>query len=328
MMRAAAILRVTTLILFLASLHHHPCYGLTQLMPINPIPSSTSKTCVILYHKPADTITSHTNQAHDARPTVYDSIGLTNTNSKTTTNWHSIGRLDADTTGALLLTNDALLVHAATNPSSKVTLTNCTNTASTTYTFSKVSKRYEALVMGHITEDNNDMLRRLREGVYLGEKLGVTQPAIVNVMETKKTTTLVSIEISEGKNRQIRRMFHAVGSGVIKLHRAQFGGISLGDLKEGEWRVLSAEEIWNGLGGWPIRELEKKNNVEENGGSDHLRHRNNNSNARSSSRKRDGVYGRSSSVKAGGAKKGKIRRSRNKKKKILQSSTMNQPTRQ
>lgn len=269
------------------------------------------KTVVILYHKPKGVITSHSmndalpssssssdNQSAPKRCTVYDDIesmkGYINivnpvasnvsTNASTNANksfrevtgikskLHAIGRLDADTTGLLLLTNDGQLVHHVTNPNASSSQEN------------KLVKVYDALIMGYHTLDgdnehndndgDNDttsststQLRKLLNGVDIGKKYGgMTQPPheLRVLGHPSPKSTLVRIAISEGKNRQVRRMFHAINSGVMKLHRVSIGSIDLGMLQqfhdddsseEGQWRLLTDKEISNGLG-WKVRQLD------------------------------------------------------------------------
>lgn len=233
------------------------------------------RTAVIIYHKPANVITSHSNMdespsvASQCRRTVYEDIltmnGYVGSSSKSGQTFeevtgiksklHAIGRLDADTTGALLLTNDGRLVHRITNPNSKDQF----NTQRMKQQL--VQKTYEAVIMGRHTLPDKELLTKstidnplsilLEKGVALSPKHGgQTRPVdkLSVLSHPTRTTTLVSVTISEGKNRQVRRMFHAVGSGVMKLHRVSVGSISLGELKQGEWRILGEKEILNGLG--------------------------------------------------------------------------------
>ena len=209
-------------------------------------------TKVIAFHKPPGVVTSNVSQ--DDRPTVFDYFDdEVRLNAGIRSKLHAVGRLDVDTSGLLLLTNDSLLVHAATNPSAKVAIKS--TTGSETHTrFEKLEKQYTALVMGSLSDDS---LEKLRSGIYLGEKIGLTQPAEVEILDNPSPkSTLVSIVIKEGKNRQVRRMFHAIHSGVMKLHRDRIGLVDLGDLNEGEYRVLSNDEIENNLR-WPIRMLDR-----------------------------------------------------------------------
>jgi 23S rRNA pseudouridine2605 synthase len=150
---------------------------------------------------------------------------------------HAVGRLDADTTGALLLTNDGALVHHVTN-----------RVAAGEHV---VSKTYEAVVMGCHANDSA-LFRQMRDdGIHIGEKYGGwTRPVddLYVIEHPTEKSTRVSLTISEGKNRQIRRMFHAVGSGVMKLQRTRFGErLDLGDLCEGQWRILSDDEVRSAL---------------------------------------------------------------------------------
>jgi len=252
------------------------------------------KTTVILYHKPKGVITSHSN--NDALPsisnveskrfTVYDDIksmeGYINTDpnnnapterqsfEKATgieSKLHAIGRLDTDTTGLLLLTNDGQLVHHVTNPTASSSKGN------------KLVKVYDAVIMGYHTLDededgcNSDIihsssassrqLKKLLKGVDIGNKYGgMTQPPedLRVLGHPSSKSTLVRITISEGKNRQVRRMFHAINSGVIHLHRRTIGTIDLEMMQdhgslEGDWRLLTDKEILDGLG-WKVRQLD------------------------------------------------------------------------
>jgi pseudouridine synthase len=225
------------------------------------IPNAEERTSVLLFYKPPNVVTSHVSP--DDRSTVYDEVtmnGFVGTSSsgksfavsgkgfaETTgiyTKFNSVGRLDADTTGLLLLTNDGGLVHHVTNPSAQ------THTKK-----GAVTKTYEALIMGHHTKETLNMLW---EGIDIGAKHGgMTQPVhdlqIIN--HPKSKTTTVSITISEGKNRQVRRMFHALGSGVMQLKRTHIGDkLNLDGLQEGQWRILTDTEIRKSLD-WEPRVL-------------------------------------------------------------------------
>ena len=246
-----------------------------------PIPNSSQndnsgeKTVVIAYHKPPNVITSHFDEEalmstkSGPRTTVYDDIqspqgwvGRTTTTVQTKTSWkeitgiqsklHAIGRLDCDTTGLLLLTNDGGLVHHVTNPAAK------------TLAVKAVTKTYEALIMGHHSDDCPEFQAMRTVGVDIGAKYGgMTQPAIhLTVLDhpTAKTT-LVSITIAEGRNRQVRRMFHSIGSGVMQLKRTNIGEhLNLEGLELGQWRVLSDEEVSRALD-WRVRTLGDPNQV-------------------------------------------------------------------
>ena len=140
---------------------------------------------------------------------------------------HAIGRLDADTTGLLLLTNDGRLVNYVTNPDAKIEdheLYRDPSDDSPTPTGKVVNKTYQALIMGHHTDES---LQSIREGVDIGKGY-ITKPLLSKddlkiLKHPNHKSTIVSITIGEGKNRQIRKMFHAIGSGVMKLKRTRIG---------------------------------------------------------------------------------------------------------
>jgi 23S rRNA pseudouridine2605 synthase len=134
---------------------------------------------------------------------------------------YPIGRLDIDTTGLLLITNDGDLSHRLMHPRSKV------------------PKTYEALVEGRVSAAG---VRALRNGIDLED--GPTQPAKVEILDRQaKGATWISIEITEGRNRQVRRMCEAIGHPVMRLVRTRYGGLALGRLTRGEFRLLSSAEI-------------------------------------------------------------------------------------
>lgn len=216
------------------------------------------RTVVLLYNKPPNVVTSHAVEDVKGRRNVYQDIysmqgwvvgdgsgggGGSGTHALSFQDvtgiqscLHAVGRLDADTTGALLLTNDGRLVHHVTN-----------RNAGGDSDAHCLPKTYHAIIMGHHS-NNADIFQRMREqGVDIGQKYGgqtlpVADLHVVDHPSNKSTT--VSLTISEGKNRQVRRMFHAVGSGVMKLKRVCIGnGLDLGILEEGQWRILSDEEV-------------------------------------------------------------------------------------
>jgi 23S rRNA pseudouridine2605 synthase len=127
-----------------------------------------------------------------------------------------VGRLDGDTEGLLLLTNDGDLAHRLTHPSFGV------------------DKEYLVEVDGN---PHRGVVRRLREGVELDD--GVTAPAKVAVLGDH----LLRITIHEGRNRQVRRMCEAVGTPVVRLVRTRIGPLNDRSLKPGEWRSLTQEEV-------------------------------------------------------------------------------------
>ncbi|MGD9696875.1 MAG: pseudouridine synthase [Thermoleophilia bacterium] len=138
---------------------------------------------------------------------------------------YPVGRLDIDTTGALIVTNDGELAARLMHPRSKA------------------PKTYEVLLEGQVSAET---VRRLRSGVALED--GVTAPAKVQRMERRAVGgTWLLIELTEGRNRQIKRMGEAVGHRVMRLHRSRYAGIGLHGLPRGRWRPLSRAE-WTRLG--------------------------------------------------------------------------------
>lgn len=133
---------------------------------------------------------------------------------------YPVGRLDYDTEGLLLLTNDGELTYKITHPKNNI------------------EKTYIAEVTGNI---GMDTILSLRNGVYID---GVrTSPAKVEVVGATRLGTKLEITIHEGRNRQVRRMFEAVGCIVKKLKRTEEAGLKLGHLPLGKWRRLSESEV-------------------------------------------------------------------------------------
>lgn len=133
---------------------------------------------------------------------------------------YPIGRLDFNSEGLLLLTNDGELANKLTHPSHEVT------------------KRYYTVIDSSLTEDD---VQKLSKGVMLDD--GKTAPAKVKVMKSESGRTELTIIIHEGRNRQVRRMFEAIGKRVVFLKRISEGDINLGTLKKGKYRYLTSEEI-------------------------------------------------------------------------------------
>jgi 23S rRNA pseudouridine2605 synthase len=131
-----------------------------------------------------------------------------------------VGRLDLETTGLLILTNDSSFAEKVANPEYKV----------------PKSYRVEA---EHLL--NDEQLARLRDGVELDD--GMTRPALVERVEDGDGRTIFDITISEGRNRQVRRMVEAIGSSVLQLDRIAVGPIGKADLEPGHWRELTRDEV-------------------------------------------------------------------------------------
>jgi len=133
----------------------------------------------------------------------------------------NVGRLDADTTGLLVMTNDGDLVHRLSHPSFEV------------------AKVYSATVRGSV---DTAALRKLTTGVELEDGVTAADKAKI-VGEPRAGSSIVELVLHSGKNRVIRRMMESVGHPVIDLHRKAVGGLHLGGLKPGAWRELSTLEV-------------------------------------------------------------------------------------
>jgi 23S rRNA pseudouridine2605 synthase len=172
---------------------------------------------VIALHKPRGLVTTRVDPG--GRPTVYDALG-------TLPRWvFPVGRLDRDSSGLLILTNDHRLGERLTSPDAHV------------------PKTYHARVRGL---PDAEALRALREGVRL-EDGTLTREAKVKVIGTARGkaagSTWLELVLTEGKNRQVRRMGRAIGHEVLELVRVRIGRLGLGDLASGEWRELRPREI-------------------------------------------------------------------------------------
>jgi pseudouridine synthase len=189
-------------------------------------PLQAKKPVYILLYKPAGYITTFKDP--EGRPTVYDLIADVDTFVS------PVGRLDLDTSGLLILTNDTQFAERLTNPDYKI------------------EKTYLVKCADLVSEEALD---RLRSGVELSDS--PTRPAVVNrvvkrVGDSGKYSH-IEIRITEGRNRQVRRMIEAVGSKVLKLVRTAIGPIEIAGLKIGTWRPLEEWEI-AALSGFPKRQ--------------------------------------------------------------------------
>lgn len=166
----------------------------------------------LLLYKPKGYLTTYKDP--EGRPTVYDLISGVDT-------WVSpVGRLDLETSGLLILTNDTQFVERLTNPDYKV------------------AKTYQLKASTLLTDDQ---LEKLRRGVTLND--GPTRPAVVRRLRDSAKYSVIEMTISEGRNRQVRRMLKAVGSKVLKLVRIAIGDVRIGDLPIGSYRELKEQEI-------------------------------------------------------------------------------------
>jgi pseudouridine synthase len=165
----------------------------------------------VLLHKPSGVVT--TSRDPQGRPTV---VELVPAEPRVV----PVGRLDVDTTGALLLTNDGDLAHRLAHPRYGV------------------PKVYEAAIVG---SPSAEALAALRSGIELED--GMTAPAEVRVLERGRRSTRLELTLHEGRNRQVRRMLEAVGHPGRRLHRSRYASLDLDGLDEGGSRRLERDEV-------------------------------------------------------------------------------------
>lgn len=135
---------------------------------------------------------------------------------------YPVGRLDYDTTGMLIMSNDGEFANLLMHPSSHL------------------EKVYEVTVTGLVT---GETLHKLETGVYLEGVKTIPCKIRVTGKDTEHKTTMLTIKLVEGKNRQVKKMFETMGHNVKRLHRAQIGAINLKGLKPGHYRILKPQEV-------------------------------------------------------------------------------------
>lgn len=166
----------------------------------------------ILLNKPAGYISSVTDS--HGRPTVIDLL------KNVTARVYPVGRLDFDTEGLLIITNDGEFTNLMIHPKHEIV------------------KTYETWVEGLVSEKD---VAQLKRGILLED--GFTAPAVVDIIKKEADQTLLTIKIHEGRKRQVKRMCAAINHPVVNLKRIQFGIIKLQDLSVGEYRFLTPQEV-------------------------------------------------------------------------------------
>lgn len=183
-----------------------------DVIEVDGAPIAVEARRTYLFNKPTGKVSTVADP--EGRPTVLDGFppGV---------RLYPVGRLDLNTSGLLIITNDGELAHRLMHPRYEV------------------KKTYEVLVDGRVSAAG---IRQLREGIALDD--GMTHPARVDRMDRLHPRgTWVKIEISEGRNRQVRRMCEAIGHPVRRLHRSRYGGLSLAGIDRDTFRPLTAEEL-------------------------------------------------------------------------------------
>jgi 23S rRNA pseudouridine2605 synthase len=175
-------------------------------------PLRAARKLYLLLYKPKGYLTTYKDP--EGRPTIYDLL-------KDVPEWvFPAGRLDQDSSGLLLITNDTAFGDYVTDPESHVPKT-------------YLVKASELL--------SDEQLQRLREGVQLSD--GATRPAEVTRLRDSARFTFFEITLTEGRNRQVRRMVEAIGAKVLKLVRTRIGSIGIGGLEISKCRALTLEEV-------------------------------------------------------------------------------------
>lgn len=187
----------------------------SDIVKVNNQIINQSNHIYLAFYKPPNCLTTVSDPKN--RPTVMNYF--TNINTRI----YPVGRLDFDTSGLLLMTNDGEFTNAVIHPRYKI------------------DKIYEVLASGILS---SNAIKQLQEGIVLTNSF-TTAPAIVKIIyqNLKKETTLLHLTIHEGQNQQVKRMIKAVGSKVITLKRLQVANITLKGLTMGHYRHLTEEEI-------------------------------------------------------------------------------------
>jgi len=183
-----------------------------QKVTLDGRPMRSARKIYLLLYKPKGYVTTYKDP--DNRPTVYELL------KDVPDKVFSAGRLDLDSSGLLIFTNDGTFADRITSPESHV------------------SKTYLVKSSLLLSDDQLDQLRR---GVVLSD--GPTRPAEVKRIRNSERYTFFEITLTEGRNRQVRRMVETLGAKVLKLVRTKFGKIEIGDLQIGKYRMLTDREI-------------------------------------------------------------------------------------
>ena len=179
-----------------------------------PIKQDTQR--FVLFHKPKSVVT--TRQDEQGRTTIFDVLPAE------LHTLHAVGRLDQATSGLLLLTNDTTLSSFLTNPTNRV------------------ARRYLVTVRGEVTEET-----RLASLAGLTDEGELLHCESVTIQKRSGRESHLDVTLTEGKNREIRRLFKALGHEVIRLRRIQYGPFAIGDLPPGDWREIPIAEARQSL---------------------------------------------------------------------------------
>jgi len=169
---------------------------------------------VLLLHKPRGTVT--TRRDPEGRTTVFDVLGDAGRGLV------AVGRLDLASTGLLIFTNDTKLANRLTDPTARV------------------PRRYVVTVRGRVEAESARAIERgfVAAGARAGDRAERLSAERVEIRKASARESHLLVELSEGKNRELRRLFEAAGHAVTRVHRISFGDYELGDLQPGDWREV------------------------------------------------------------------------------------------
>lgn len=203
------------------------CVDETDKISVNDKLLKNESKAYYVLNKARNTISSVSDEK--GRKTVLDGLDI---NKRV----YPVGRLDFDTTGVLILTNDGELANSLLHPSKNI------------------NKVYIATIAGSVSEEER---LKLENGVKIDGKMTSPCEATITKVNIEKNKTIVKLTIHEGRNHQVKKMFEAIGKTVIKLHRDEFAGISSKGLYEGQCRKLTFEEVKT------LKNLGNKNNAKD-----------------------------------------------------------------
>jgi 23S rRNA pseudouridine2605 synthase len=172
---------------------------------------------VIALHKPRGTVT--TRRDPEGRPTVFDLLGDAGRGLV------AVGRLDRASTGLLIFTNDTQLAHRLTDPANRVL------------------RRYVVTVRGRVAPETATQIEAGIEAKTASGERERLAAARVAIRKASNRETHLIVDLTEGRNREIRRLFEAMGHEVTRVHRIAFGGIELEELQPGEWKALAPVKL-------------------------------------------------------------------------------------